>query len=224
MRYLSLLLLLFLTFTSACTQNNKVHFLALGDSYTIGESVEESMRWPNILAHTLGKINFAFEKPTIVAKTGWTTSELANTLLEENISSNYDVVSLLIGVNNQYRGYPIEQYKREFTSLLEQAIIYAGGKSEKVFVVSIPNYGVTPFGIKKGEDKIRQELLTYDAIADSIAATFSIPFVNITPISENAKQDPSLIASDQLHPSAKQYQQWVELITPVVENILRNNQ
>ncbi|HAW79874.1 MAG TPA: lysophospholipase, partial [Balneola sp.] len=142
---------------------------------------------------------------------------------EKEPSSNYDLVSLLIGVNNQYRGYPIDQYKKEFKELLLQAITFANGDTTKVFVVSIPNYGVTPFGMEKGEDTIRQELLIYDSIADSISSEMDIPFINITPVSEKAKEDPSYIASDQLHPSGKQYKEWVELILPEVKLMLNNS-
>lgn len=221
MKFWPVLLLVFYTSFSACSQTKNNTFLALGDSYTIGESVKESWRWPNLLADTLNTLDFKLEKPTIIAKTGWTTNELTNSLIEKDLSTNFDMVSLLIGVNNQYRGYPIKLYKQEFTWLIKRAIKYADGKPERVFVVSIPNYGVTPFGLQKGENKIREELLIYDSIADSIASSYGIPFVNITPISEKAKQDPTFIAPDQLHPSAQQYREWVKLITPIAENILQ---
>lgn len=214
------LIILFLT-TSSCAKQEQLNYLALGDSYTIGESVPEDLRWPVQLVDMLQKDQFKITAPTIIAKTGWTTDELQAAIKEENITTDFDLVSLLIGVNNQYRGYPINQYKREFKELLEQAISFAKDDPNRVFVVSIPNYGVTPFGMEKGEQKIRQELLIYDSIADSIASEYGVSFLNITPISEQAKNDPSYIADDQLHPSGKQYSEWVDLILPKVESMLK---
>jgi len=213
-------LFLFLYVTTSCVQNEKKTYLALGDSYTIGESVSEADRWPIQLVKKLNEKGFSLSNPDIIAKTGWTTDELQDTLMTQTPMSNYDMVSLLIGVNNQYRGYPIEQYIKEFEELLISAISFANNDANNVFVVSIPNYGVTPFGIQKGENRIRQELLRYDIIADSISALYSVPFINITPSSEKAKTDDSYIASDELHPSGKQYCEWVNSILPIVEDIL----
>ena len=197
----------------------KLSYLALGDSYTIGESVEESLRWPVQLADSLSEMGIPVAPPTIIATTGWTTNELQEAIADTTLHPPYDMVSLLIGVNNQYRGYDIERYKAEFRELVEQAISFAGDDPMKVFVVSIPNYGVTPFGLKN-EEIIRQELLEYDAIADSISSDFGIPFINITPISENAKTDLSLIAGDKLHPSGKMYSLWVSEMLPTVLSIV----
>ena len=209
--------------TVSCAQNNSTSYLALGDSYTIGEAVSKDQRWPVILADKLSMEGYDVEQPLIIAKTGWTTNELQKAIEEKKPNTGYDLVSLLIGVNNQYRGYPIDQYKKEFKELLLQAITFANGDTTKVFVVSIPNYGVTPFGMQKGEDTIRKELLIYDSIADSISSEMDIPFINITPVSEKAKDDPTYIASDQLHPSGKQYAEWVELILPEVKIILESS-
>lgn len=126
-------------------------------------------------------------------------------LLPNRILLQYDLVSLLIDVNNQYRGYSIDQYIQEFETLLKQAISFANDDASKVFVVSIPNYGVTPFGMQKGEDRKRQELLRYDSIADSISSLYDVRFINIAPYSEKAKGDMSYVAIDELHPSGKQY-------------------
>jgi lysophospholipase L1-like esterase len=198
--------------------------LALGDSYTIGESVSEDQRCPVQLASRLRDEGISISKPDIIATTGWTTDELQETIDSLQPDKNYDLVSLLIGVNNQYRGYPIDQYKKEFEELLNDAISFAGNEATRVFVVSIPNYGVTPFGMQKGEDRIRQELLRYDAIADSISNLYEIPFINITPSSEKAKNDFSYIAKDELHPSGKQYSEWVENIIPVVKSIIKREE
>ncbi len=223
-------LILSIFFLGSCTQSSEkaqsplseepILYLALGDSYTIGESVSEPERWPNQLADSLRLKGYSIPEVNIIARTGWTTAELQDGIQEATPNSNYDLVSLLIGVNNQYRGYDLNIYRAEFKELLEQAIDFAQGDAEKVFVVSIPNYGVTPFGESRGEDRIRQELLVYDSIADSIATEYGIPFVNISPISEWAKDDPSLIAEDELHPSGKMYTLWVEEMLPTVREIL----
>ncbi|XWN37743.1 MAG: SGNH/GDSL hydrolase family protein [Balneola sp.] len=211
---------LFCFLTLSCAQNKGISYLALGDSYTIGEAVSEDQRWPVLLTQKLNESGLSVSDPLIIAKTGWTTNELQEAIAEKNPETDYDLVSLLIGVNNQYRGYPIDQYKKEFKELLLQAVKFADGDTTKVFVVSIPNYGVTPFGMEKGEEKIRQELLVYDAIADSISTEIGIRFINITPVSEKAKEDSTYIASDQLHPSGKQYKEWVDLILPEVKLML----
>mgnify|MGYP003627202204 CR=1 FL=1 len=219
----SLLFFLFITlYINGLSQNSSLKYLALGDSYTIGESVDEDKRWPVQLAEALNKSGFSVADPKIIAKTGWTTDELRLAIKEQNPENDYALVSLLIGVNNQYRGYAIDQYKKEFKELLEQAISFAKSDPKNVFVVSIPNYGVTPFGMEKGEDKIRKELLIYDFIADSISSEYNIPFINITSVSEQAKTDNSYIANDQLHPSGKQYKEWVEIIEPIVKKILKD--
>lgn len=197
-----------------------IKYLALGDSYTIGESVSETLRWPIQLADSLKNKGVETTNVEIIARTGWTTAELQKGITDNPPTPPYDLVSLLIGVNNQYRGYDIEIYRTEFRELLNQAIEFANNDSSKVFVVSIPNYGVTPFGQTRGEDKIRKELLEYDALAEEIAKEYGIPFVNITPISEKAKQDTSLIASDELHPSGKMYSEWVHEMLPTVLSLL----
>lgn len=198
-----------------------ISYLALGDSYTIGESVLENERWPIQLADSLKNEHIQVPNLKIIAKTGWTTAELKKGISSATLTPPYDLVSLLIGVNNQYRGYDIQTYKTEFLELLEQSIEFAGGDTSRVFVVSIPNYGVTPFGITKGEDRIRRELLEYDKIASTIASDFGIPFINITPISEDAKKDSILIANDGLHPSGKMYSLWITEMKSTVISLLR---
>ena len=186
-------------------------FLALGDSYTIGESVSESERWPNQLSSKLLQDSIHL-KPTIVATTGWTTDELMSGIVKSDVSDTYDLVSLLIGVNNQYRGYDEDQYEKEFKLLLDEAIKFANGNNHHVFVVSIPDYGITPFAMEKGLDAaaIAHELDSYNAIAQKIATLRDITFIDITDISRTAVDDPELIAPDGLHPSGKMYGLWVE--------------
>ncbi len=186
-------------------------FLALGDSYSIGESVAENERWPNQLADKLTKAGTAVERPRIIATTGWRTDDLKNAIIKASIKPEYELVSLLIGVNNQYQGKPIEQYETEFKQLLTMAVQLAKGKKENVFVVSIPDYGFTPFG-KPKQHQITEAIDGFNAVNKRIAAASGIRYFNITDISRQGLEQPYLVASDGLHPSGKQYSQWVERI------------
>jgi len=185
-------------------------YLALGDSYTIGESVKESERWPVQLYKSLkNKISY----PTIIAKSGWTTDQLIDTLNKTKFK-NYDFVSLLIGVNNQYRGRSIESFKKDFIELLERSIKYANGKKERVFVVSIPDWGVTPFANGKDRNIIEKEINEFNNIISKECSINEIKFFDVTQNSRTASQNKSLIAEDGLHPSKKMYKQWVKIIKP----------
>lgn len=195
-------------------------YLALGDSYTIGESVSESERWPVQLAAKLKADGTEILSPEIIARTGWTTNELQAAIESSALADSFDLVSLLIGVNNQYRGYDFAQYESEFIDLLDRAIKYAKGDKTKVFVVSIPDYGATPFGQSADPQKIGQELDQYNAYAQSICEAREIPFFNITPISREAVNDPELVATDNLHPSGKMYGQWVDLFWADVKELV----
>jgi lysophospholipase L1-like esterase len=181
-------------------------FLALGDSYTIGESVAEAERWPNQLAAKL-----EIEQPRIIATTGWRTDNLKDAIKTAKLKPEYDLVSLLIGVNNQYQGKAIEVFEREFEELLQISIKLAKGKKKNVFVVSIPDYGYTPFG-KSKQEKISNELDQYNSIGKRIAAGYGVKYFYITDISRKGLEDDELVASDGLHPSGKMYAQWVEVI------------
>ncbi|TCL14299.1 lysophospholipase L1-like esterase [Roseivirga ehrenbergii] len=196
-------------------------YLALGDSYTIGESVAESERWPMQLAARLVHEGIPMKDPKIIAKTGWRTDDLKAAIEADNeLLESYDLVSLLIGVNNQYQGRSVESFAPEFEELLQIAIKYAGGKKENVFVVSIPDYGKTPFGAAK-EDQIKKELDAYNKVSKNIAKKYGVAYYNITPISRMAKSYPELIANDDLHPSGKMYTKWVELFEKKVEKMLK---
>lgn len=195
-------------------------FLALGDSYTIGESVAEAERWPVQLWKRLtDSLPLVMETPRIVARTGWTTDELQRAMSQQTLNTRYDLVSLLIGVNNQYRGYPISQFREEFAALLNEAIRLAGNSKGRVLVLSIPDYGVTPFGQSHNPEKIAREIDAYNAICEEISRQNGVAFFNITEISRQATEDPELIAFDRLHPSGKMYGQWVELIYPWAKDI-----
>ena len=197
------------TTTSATTEpaSTQKRYLALGDSYTIGESVPESERFPVQLARELG-----LSEPAIIAKTGWTTDELGNALDAVRLAGPFDLVTLLIGVNNQYRGRDVEQYRGEFAELLQRAIGFAGGDAKKVIVVSIPDWGVTPFAEGRDRAKIAAEIDRYNAVNREEANRAGARYVDITPISRSG--DPALVAGDGLHPSGKQYGEWVKVILP----------
>jgi acyl-CoA thioesterase I len=197
----------------ATEKDSSLNYLALGDSYTIGESVAESGRWPVQLVTQLKGKGLQINDAQIIAKTGWTTSELNMAIDKAAPTSDYDLVSLLIGVNNQYRGLSASSFKPEFEALLERAIGFAGGDKSKVFVVSIPDYGVTPFGQTRNPAKIAKELDEYNEIQKTICEARGIAFFDITPISRKAISDKTLVAEDGLHPSAKMYSEWVELMS-----------
>lgn len=195
---------------------NGLSYLALGDSYTIGESVAENERWPVQLSKSLTKSGVEVASPQIIARTGWTTDELKAKIVSENITKTYDLVSLLIGVNNQYRGRSVEQFRTEFIDLLETALKFAGNKTERVFVVSIPDWGVTPFGGKGQNKTISGQIDLFNKVKKEETEKKGILYVDITPISRQAINNVSLIAEDGLHPSGIMYQQWVEKILPEI--------
>ncbi|HPI09562.1 MAG TPA: SGNH/GDSL hydrolase family protein [Catalimonadaceae bacterium] len=199
---------------------NTFTYLALGDSYTIGESVPADQNFPAQLSQKLEKTsNLSCKKLKIIAKTGWTTDELQKGIQRAKPGSDFDLVTLLIGVNNQYRSYGQDQYKKEFSELLRQAISFASGNQSKVIVVTIPDYGCTPFGAEMA-DKIYTDLVWYNETATKIARNSGVEVVDIFAISRKAKTEPVLIASDNLHPSAEMYTLWADAILPVAERIL----
>ncbi|MGY3052682.1 lysophospholipase L1-like esterase [Pedobacter sp. UYEF25] len=205
------------------TTHKGFSYLALGDSYTIGESVTEKDSYPYQIKKLLSNENIDVEKPKIIAATGWTTHDLLAAIAIEKPSSNYSFVTLLIGVNNQYRNEDISVYQKEFKILLNKAISFANGDKNRVFVLSIPDWGVTPFGKKSGRspDQIGKEIDTYNAIAKEITLAANIDFTDITPESKRAAIDVTLLAYDGLHPSGKMYAIWVEAITPKIVKALK---
>lgn len=198
-------------------------YLALGDSYTIGQSVEANQNFPNQLANSLTSVDKFDVSVKIIAQTGWTTSDLKNAIKSATLAPKYDFVTLLIGVNNQYRGYNIDIYREEFVELLQTSIKYAGGNVSRVFVLSIPDYSVTPFAGNNANtnSQIAAEIDAYNQINKEEANNFKVNYLNITPISREAKTKTSLIASDGLHPSAEMYQKWVKLLSPQVSASLK---
>jgi lysophospholipase L1-like esterase len=200
----------------------KQKYLALGDSYTIGESVEVSDRFPIQLTNQLKSLRFDIEDPQIIAKTGWTTDELMQAIEKQAPSNDFDLVTLLIGVNNQYRGRDIDNYRKEFRVLLHKAVEFAKGDKERVIVLSIPDYGVTPFGQKKGQQRIAKEIDQYNAINKEISEQAGVNYINITEISREALTQRNLIAQDDLHPSGEMYGLWVDEMMPMVLEILKS--
>jgi lysophospholipase L1-like esterase len=196
---------------------NKFRYLALGDSYTIGESVMPSERWPVQLLAKLKEKNIDFSEPKIVAKTGWTTDELMAAIGKEAIHQKYDMVSLLIGVNNQFRGRSSEVYVEEFKSLLQRAIGFSKNGKKGVFIVSIPDWGITPFARGRDIDNIAKQIDEFNRLSKSVCDKEGIVYVDITDISRIP--DPTFIANDGLHPSGLMYAKWVERIQPkIMEN------
>jgi len=187
---------------------SELRFLALGDSYTIGESVEEKERWPLQFAALLKEKGVTLAPPQIIARTGWTTDELSAAMDKAELKGPYALVTLLIGVNNQFRGRDAEEYRKEFAALLKRSIELAGGEASRVIVLSIPDYGVTPFGQRMGAERIGKELDKFNAINKEETEKLKAHYVDITPGSREAAKDKELIAKDGLHPSGKMYGQW----------------
>jgi len=235
-------MLLFSFLSSVCTKENNMPaavnpvnpfittnptgnftYLALGDSYTIGESVKQSESFPYQLQTALKGDNRNVENPKIIAVTGWTTDELQGAIKQAKVTDKFDFVTLLIGVNNQYRGYPLDTYKKEFSELLQTAIGFAGGRKTRVFVISIPDWGVTPFAknYSKSAQTIASEIDAFNAAAEQIATSAGVSFTNITPDSRMAANDISLIAGDALHPSGKMYANWVNALAPKILDVVK---
>lgn len=197
-----------------------INYLALGDSYTIGQSVCETCRFPIQLQDSLKKYLPSNKtiSTNIIATTGWTTSNLKDAIASQNPPNNYDLVTLLIGVNNQYQNKPFSLYEQEFPELVTIAIQKAKGIREHVIVVSIPDYAYTPFGY--GAQNISNGILQYNTFAKNYCEQNNITFVNITDITQMGLQQPSLVASDGLHPSELAYSKFVERILPKAEIVL----
>ncbi|NCU02376.1 MAG: SGNH/GDSL hydrolase family protein [Chitinophagaceae bacterium] len=215
---------LFFIFTISCnsskmpTNNTQktYTYLALGDSYTIGESVPENKNFPHQVVDLLRKEKLTIDEPAIVAKTGWTTDELQEQLSRTRLAVPFDFVTLLIGVNNQYRGRSEKEYAQQFEELLQQAMGYAGDKANHVIVLSIPDWGVTPFAKDRDRNKIAKEIDAFNTINETIAKKYKVHYINITPFTREAANDKTLVAEDGLHPSAKDYARWAGKVKEVM--------
>jgi lysophospholipase L1-like esterase len=196
--------------------SSPIQYLALGDSYTIGESVPASENFPQQVCRILGEKNTRCIH-RIIAKTGWTTDELENGIKAaaetEPLLPTYDFVSLLIGVNNQYRGGSVEDYVSGFEGLLRKAVEFAGGRRDRVLVLSIPDWGVTPFAGGRDRTEIAHSIDAFNAAAKKICDRYNIYYIDITPWTREAALDPSLLAADGLHPSGHEYRRWAEKVS-----------
>lgn len=194
----------------------KYYYLALGDSYTIGESVAAPDNFPNQVYAMMKNDTVNFQLPRIIAQTGWTTDELEGGIVAANtaepLRSSYDFVSLLIGVNNQYRSNPVASYRPGFEELLRKAIRYAGDRPDRVVVLSIPDWSVTPFASGRDSVKVAMEIDAYNAANKQIAQQYNVHYIDITPWTREAATDTTLLAGDGLHPSGKEYKRWAERV------------
>ena len=191
-----------------------LNYLALGDSYTIGESVPQEQSFPYQLVKKLREQGIEMDEPHIIATTGWTTDELLEAVKAENITGTFELVTLLIGVNNQYRGYSKANYRVEFKELLQMALSFADSKPECVYVVSIPDWGVTPFAQKSNRDvvKISSDIAAFNQVNKEEALRSGVSYIDITPGSKHAAADLTLLAEDGLHPSGRMYEEWAEAL------------
>ena len=210
-------LLLLLLYACFCAAQN---YLAIGDSYTIGEAVEATQRWPNQLTNLLNKNKKQINPPLIIAQTGWRTDEALKAVENYKHSSTYDLISVLIGVNNQYQKKELKQFEEDLRKILEKAILLSSNGPKGVFALSIPDYGVTPFAENKHPEQIALEIDQYNQVYKNICKEYNILFLDITEISRLAKSKPYLIAEDGLHPSGEMYKLWVESIATSVEKLL----
>jgi lysophospholipase L1-like esterase len=196
-------------------------YLALGDSYTSGESVSANDRWPVQLAHRLKENGIDLGEPQIIATTGWTTDQLSAGIDDANPVGPFQLVTLSIGVNNQYRGRGLDEYRVQFKSLLQRAIGFAGGNAKHVIVLSIPDWGVMPFADGRDREQIGKQIDQFNSINREETEKAGAAYVDVTPESRIAATRPDLIADDGLHPSPQMYSQWVDLALPVVEEALK---
>jgi lysophospholipase L1-like esterase len=196
-------------------------YLALGDSYTIGEQVPQKENFPHQIVKLLRGKNINVADPVIIATTGWTTDELMTSIQEHNLHDTFSFVTLLIGVNNQYRGRTIENYKEEFHNLIHTAIAFAGGKNESVYVLSIPDWGATPFAEGRDRQKIAKEIDGLNAVAQYYTHDHNCHYIEITESTRHNATNKEYIAPDGLHPSGKEYAIWAVRVVDVLYSRLK---
>ncbi|MDB5124313.1 MAG: GDSL-like Lipase/Acylhydrolase [Mucilaginibacter sp.] len=204
------------TTVTKTTMTDSLTYLALGDSYTIGEAVSQDQSFPYQLSHALIIDGLSVMHPVIIARTGWTADNLINAIAASSIiNEKFDFVTLLIGVNDQFQGLSQDNYKVKFAQVLNTAINFAHGDTTRVFVLSIPDYGVTPFA--GGNDSIiGPQIDQFNAINKSISQKAGVSYLDIIDISRQAANDPALIAPDGLHPSGKMYRLWIQRLESLV--------
>jgi lysophospholipase L1-like esterase len=191
-----------------------VRFIALGDSYTIGEGVSESERWPNQLAQMLRDRGVHVDDPVILARTAWTTDELDDAIAAERVREKFELVTLLVGVNDQYRSRPVTSFAAGLKPVLARAKAYAGRRSSRVIVLSIPDWGATPFAAGRDQALISREIAAYNDSARQLVEAAAMRWVDVTEATRRMQDMPALVASDGLHPSGAMYRQWAELVLP----------
>ncbi len=220
--YKFFILILFTSISGVSEQKNnkQIRYLALGDSYTIGENVKPQYSIPYQLSSRLSKNGYNIKDPVIIAKTGWTTSNLLRGIESYNPNIKFDLVTLLIGVNNQFQGRTIEQYRNEFTIILNKAINFADKSNKNVIVFSIPDWGVTPFADRLDRIQISEEIDKFNEVNQQESKKAGVHYIDVTGISRKAAFDPTLLAVDGLHPSDKMYKKWVDITYPIVIKLL----
>jgi lysophospholipase L1-like esterase len=196
-------------------------YLALGDSYTIGQNVQESERFPAQTVRLLANNNVTIQTLTYIATTGWTTANLISAINAQNPSKTFDIVTLLIGVNDQYQHMDTASYRIRFITLLNMSIAFAANRPARVFVLSIPDYSATPYVYQSDKARVSLDIDQFNAINKQITLANNVAYIDITPASREALSDPSLVANDSLHPSGKQYAVWSQLLAPVIKNALK---
>jgi len=230
---LKLLLCAFLFISHSCSEDEIIppvntdpiitlKYLALGDSYTKGEAVCDACKFPSQLQDSLQNYLNANEEISlkVIAQTGWTTTNLKSAIANENLIAEYDIVTLLIGVNNQYQNKPFSIYEQEFPELLNTAITLAKGDLNRVIVVSIPDYAYTLIGLGGNEDLISSQIDQYNLFAKNHTELQGVTFVNITDITRQGLVNPALVAYDNLHPSELAYTKFVERLLPIAKTKL----
>ena len=192
----------------------------MGDSYTVGQGVQVAERFPHITAALLRQQNIHLSDPQYIAMTGWTATNLQNAINQTSLGT-YDVVSLLVGVNDQYQGLDTAGYRIRFTQLINKAILLAGNNPKKVFILSIPDYSATPFTPVAVKARISSEIDNFNAINKQITLGYNIAYIDITSLTREVVNDPSLLAGDGLHYSGKEHQKWAELLAPLIKASLQ---
>lgn len=197
-----------------------LRYLALGDSYTIGEGVADHERWPTVLVELLAARGIQVGPPHYIAQTAWTTDELSDAIDGVRPAGTFDLVTLLIGVNDQYRSRPVRSFEGEFATLVKRSIGFAGKRATRTIVVSIPDWGATPFADGRDRARIGAEIAAYNGRAEAIARSLGTHWVDVTEASRTMQTDSTLVATDGLHPTGAMYRLWAELIAPIAERAL----